>query len=152
MRRRSIPVVGLLLLVPAFGAGMSYAAGAQAATPASATACSTVTAKVSSPSGELSGCTVATTGGSGVIREDGAKTGDIVTWANGGTTTFKFGKSTLVKPDACPSGHAEEHLAGTVTGSTGAAAGISGSTSAYVCIPRKKHGEVSLLAGTVWKF
>jgi hypothetical protein len=152
MRRRLIPAVGLSMLIGVGGIGVFGSAVAQAAPSTSSASCHYVAATVAAKSGRLRGCTVATTGGTGVITVDAKKTGDIVTWANGGTTTFKFGKSQVVTPDACPSAYVEEHLTSTVTASTGAAASISGPTSAYLCFPSSGKGEVSLLHGTVWKF
>jgi hypothetical protein len=143
-------VVGLALVVaPVIGAvGLSTQAGA-----ASSTTCSGVVGTVKGKHATLNGCTIATTGGSGVVGVDASATGDLVKWSNGGTTKFKFKP---VKIDAaknpCPSGQTEDHLQAKVIKSTGAAAAVSGKVSAYLCIPSSGKGNVTLVPGTLWKF
>jgi hypothetical protein len=143
-------VVGLALVTaPVIGAvGLSTQAGA-----ASATTCSSVVGTVKAKHATVNGCTVATTGGSGVLGVDASANGDLVKWANGGTTTFKF-KPVKVNAakNPCPSGQREDHLQAKVIKSTGAAAAVSGQVSAYLCIPKSGKGSVTLVPGTLWRF
>jgi hypothetical protein len=143
-------VVGLALVVaPVIGVvGLSTQAGA-----ASSTTCSGVVGTVHGKHASLDGCTIATTGGSGVGGVDASGTGDLVRWSNGGTTKFKF-KAVKVNAakNPCGSGQTEDHLQATVIKSTGAAAAISGKVSAYLCIPSSGKGKVTLVPGTLWKF
>jgi hypothetical protein len=144
-------VVGLALVVaPVITVvGLSTQAGA-----ASSTTCSGVVGTVDANHASLNGCTVATTGGSGVVGVDASHTGDLVRWSNGGTTKFKF-KAVKVNAakDPCESGQTEHHLQAKVIKSTGAAAAVSGKVSAYLCIPSSgKKGKVTLVPGTLWKF
>jgi hypothetical protein len=143
-------VVGLaLMVVPVVGAvGLSTQAGA-----ASSTTCSGVVGTVQGKHATLTGCTATTTGGSGVLGLDASANGDLVKWANGGTTKFKF---KLAESDAaknpCGSGRTEDHLQANVVKSTGAAAAITGKVSAYLCFPSSGKGKVTLVPGTVWRF
>ena len=114
-----------------------------------ATTCSAITGRASTPTARLAGCTVSTTGGGGTLG--GSNGIDVVTWKNGGTTTIHLSNHGGTK-DHCPSGSSEFYLNGTVTGSTGAAAGIAGSVRAELCITGTKKETVSLLTGTVFKF
>jgi len=129
-------------------------AGATSTTSATAdgpgaTTCDALSGKAVSPSGSLTGCTAATTGGSGHLTGSGVV--DTVNWANGGTTTFRLNSHIVNKSD-CASGAMEIALKGTVTKSTGAAAGIKGRVSAHLCFTGTKPEKVSLLTGTVFKF
>jgi hypothetical protein len=143
-------VVGLALVVaPVVGAvGLTTQAGA-----ASSTTCSGVVGTVKGKHATLNGCTIATTGGSGVVGVDASGGGDLVKWSNGGTTKFKF-KPVKVNAakNPCPSGQKEDHLQAKVIKSTGAAASVSGNVSAYLCIPRSGKGSVTLVPGTLWRF
>jgi hypothetical protein len=148
----SLPVrllgIAALTAAPLVGT-MALVSPAGAATP---TTCTTLVAKVSSERATLKGCTASTTGGSGVLSKDkGVKKTDLVTWANGGTTTFKV--STSEPPtDKCPSGKLEDQLNSKVLASTGAASGVTGKVSVSFCFPKSAKGKVTLLPGTVWKF
>jgi hypothetical protein len=140
-----------LVVAPMLGAiGRSTQAGA-----ASTTTCSAVVGKLAGKHARLHGCTLATTGGSGVLGLDSSDNGDLVKWSNGGTTTFEF-KPVRIRGSAakssCPSGQVEDHLLAKVIGSTGAAAAVKGRVSAYLCLPSSGNGNVTLVPGTVWKF
>jgi hypothetical protein len=140
-----------LVVTPMLGAvGLSTQAGA-----ASATTCSGLVGKVTGQHARLNGCTIATTGGSGVLGLDSSDNGDLVKWSNGGTTVFEF-KPVRVRGNVaggpCPSGEIEDHLLAKVIGSTGPAAAVKGRVSAYLCLPSSGKGNVTLLPGTVWKF
>jgi hypothetical protein len=150
MRVLTVRVVVTLALVitPGIGAvSLSTQAGA-----ASLATCSGVAGKAQGAHLALSGCTVATTGGSGLLGADTSGTGDVVKWSNGGTTKFKF---TDVPPSGakqhCP-GKTEVHLQGHVTKSTGSAVAVFGKVSAYPCLPIAGRGDVSLVRGTLWRF
>jgi hypothetical protein len=143
-------VVGLALVVaPVVGAvGLTTQAGA-----ASSTTCSGVVGTVKAKHATLNGCTIATTGGSGVVGADASGTGDLVKWSNGGTTKFKFKPVKInAAKNPCPSRQIEDHLQAKVITSTGAAASVSGNVSAYLCIPRSGKGSVTLVPGTLWRF
>jgi hypothetical protein len=151
MRVPAIRVVaGLALVVaPVVGAiGLSSLAGA-----ASPTTCSGVVGKVQGDHATLSGCTAATTGGSGVLASDPSANGDLVKWSNGGTTIFKFKptRSNAAK-NTCPSGKIEDHLQSKVIESTGAATAVTGRVSAYLCFPSSGKGNVTVMSGTLWRF
>ncbi len=129
-------------------------AGATSTTSATAdgpgaTTCDALSGKAVRTRGSLTGCTASTTGGSGRLTGSGVV--DTVNWANGGTTTFNL-ESHIVNKSACASGAMEIALKGSVTKSTGAAAGIKGRVSARLCFSATKPEKVSLLAGTVFKF
>jgi hypothetical protein len=115
------------------------------------TVCHGVHGTTAGKTGRLTGCTKATTGGSGVIQAGSATLTDLVTWVNGGTTTIKITNSKPVAPDACASGSKEFHFVGKVTVSTGPAASISGGVSAFLCESTGSKGMISLLPGTVFK-
>ncbi len=142
--------VGLaMVLAPVIGTvGLSTQAGA-----ASSTTCSGVVGTLTAKHATVNGCTIATTGGSGVVGVDSSGTGDLVKWSNGGTTEFKF-KTTKAKgaTNPCSTGQVEEHLKGKVVKSTGAASAVTGKVSAYLCIPKSGKGAVTLAPGTVWNF
>jgi hypothetical protein len=143
-------VAGLTLAVaPVVGAiGLSARAGA-----ASSTTCSGVVGKLQAKHARLTGCTVATTGGSGVFRLDSSANGDLVKWSNGGTTIFQFKPvRSNAATSSCPSGEIEDHLQAKVIGSTGAASAVRGRVSAYLCFPPSAKGSVTLMPGTLWKF
>ena len=150
MRVLAIRVVtGLALVVaPVVGVvGLSTQAGA-----ASSTTCSGVIGTAQGKHASLTGCTVATTGGSGIVGTD-ASGGDLVRWSNGGTTKFKFTEVKVnAAKDPCPSGQYEHHLQAKVIKSTGAAAAVSGKVSAYFCVPSSHKGKITLVPGTLWKF
>jgi hypothetical protein len=124
------------------------ASPAQAASP---TTCSAISGKADSPTASLTGCTSATTGGSGTLSASHTKDVDTVTWKNGGSTDFRL-KGHGGSGAQCPPDSLEIMLRGTVTKSTCAASSIKGAVSADVCLKGTKKGKVSLLAGTVLTF
>ncbi len=133
-----------------FAAAILPASLAQAAPAASRTSCDALKGNSAAPTAKLSGCTLATTGGAGIIAGVGANT-DTVTWKNNGTTTFTY-THVLLSNDACPTGSDEYQWTGKVTASTGAASGITGNIAALICITTNSKAKATLLKGTVWKF
>ena len=152
MRARSVrAVVVVAAMTGPWAAVVALAAPGAAAGTAATAVCRGVQGTVQSPSAKLTGCTKAATGGSGVIKANGTTGTDLVTWANGGTTTLKFSNAKPVVPDACVSGFGELHIIGKVTASTGPSAGISGGVSALLCEPTSLKGKIHLLPGTLFK-
>lgn len=121
-----------------------------AAALTSRTVCKTLKATFGAPTAALGRCTAATTGGSGTIAGISPNT-DVVTWKNGGTTTFSY-THVLVADDVCPTGADEYRWAGKVISDTGPASAVAGKISALVCVTTTGTSKVYLLKGTVWKF
>ncbi len=123
---------------------------AGAVTPPPRTTCRSLVGTSAAPTAKLGQCTVATTGGAGVIAGVSTNT-DLVTWKSGGTTTFTFTHVRLTA-DACPTGSFEYRWTGKVTGGTGAATAVTGKVAALVCVTDNAKQRATLLAGTAWSF
>lgn len=153
MRATSMRTMAIAVAIAGPWAGVVATASPGSAAGASAkSSCESVTATVNGTSGKLGGCTIATTGGSGVIKGNGKTNVDVVTWANGRTTTVKFTNAKLVTPDVCAAGYREFHIIGKVTASTGPSASISGGVSAVLCESTSLKGKVFLLPGSDFTF
>lgn len=152
MRSRLMrPCLAVGLAGPITFAALVVPASLAHATPlAPSAACSSLKGSSAAPTAKLSGCTATTTGGAGVIAGTGPNS-DVVTWTNGGTTSFTYTHVQLAK-DACPTGSDEYKWTGTVTASTGGAAAITGSIKALICIGTNAKAKARLLTGTTWTF
>jgi hypothetical protein len=128
---------------------VSGPAGAAANTTCTSFSAVSVTDSVSLQGGTLGGCTVGTTGGSGVFT-DGSP--PAVNWSNGASTVFDNVKGVRVKAPTCPSGDSEMGLKGqvVVSLSTPPSSKIKGKTSADLCFD-PGDGNVTLAPGTEWR-
>ena len=169
MRARSHPLLIALAAAPlGLGVVTAVPAGATSAPASTATTCTSLTAKLAisvdtgSISGGLSGCTPATTRGSGklvIVQLIGNPAGNgalTITWANHGTTTATVSLGGTVHVRGCPATSAGTEITGKVTASTGAASGVHGAIKVKICIASAaKPGTstaVTLVPGSVATF